>query len=121
VHIHSSSLVKVAHPVYRHRFRVQRGSLTWCLPSYTQVLKRTLQLGTVTGLVIGGAMAIGASALPSVFSSDAQVVGMARSERFASALDACSCRVLPLLLLLLSVGRTLDAWLLGAWHLLILK
>lgn len=74
---------------------------------HTQVLKRTLQLGTVTGLVIGGAMAVGAGALPSVFSSDAQVVGMARRERRASVLDACSgrslgttiavavCRILP--------------------------
>jgi hypothetical protein len=54
------------------------------------VIKRTLQLGTITGLVIGGTMAVGATALPSVFSSDAQVIAMARRKHLAmrSVLDA---------------------------------
>jgi hypothetical protein len=106
VHIHSTKLIESPKVLGMGSSAAQKTEPGAGL-FHAQVLKRTLQLGTVTGLVIGGAMAVGAGALPSVFSSDAQVVGMARSERFASALDACSCCVL--LLLLLFVGRTRDA------------
>lgn len=69
-----------------------------------EVIKRTLQLGSITGLVIGTAMVIGAAALPSVFTSDPQVIAMAQ-------------RVFPVLAVYLpfdACASILDGSLLGA-------